>query len=313
MKPTTREEVAAATLPGSVAAGVEAAALPVAPAVVAAEAAVADAPLVAATKPVAPTPIETETGSPQAPMEFLAGYPQGVAQVSTRAKVTVVLAFAFFFLMAFTLGGIYVYRSLHPKTIYDYSEFKPAVPSVSQEPETQVAVPAPVPSHPNSNTNTKSNTSSNSHAAHTEGQVAARSKSPAAAPRGPAASVWPPSIQGARDAAVQDAASGPDAAASHRTAPVHVEPTSNGSSTTIVAFAPKPVHAEQANGVSGTVMVEVSISKQGNVTSARVISGPQALRSAAVQTVQQWKFKPYMVDGVPAEVTTTLGVYVKGD
>jgi protein TonB len=92
-----------------------------------------------------------------------------------------------------------------------------------------------------------------------------------------------------------------------------VEPASNGSSTTIVGFAPKPVHAEQANGISGTVMVEVSISKQGSVTNARVLSGPQALRSAALQTVQQWRFKPYLVDGFPAEVTTTLGVYVKGD
>jgi TonB family protein len=302
MKPTTRAQTAAEFAEAAAAAGVEAPALPVAPAEVGAKA-VADAPLVETTKVA--TLVGSATGSSKPPMEFLAGYPQGVAQVSARAKVAVVLTFVSLFLIAFTLGGIYVYRSLHPKTIYDYSEFKPAVPSVSQTPDSQVVVPVPEPSQVNTN----------SHAARSAqggAKVTGRSKSSAVAPRGPAASVWPPSNQGARDAVVQDAASGPDPAAGHRTAPVHVEPTSNGSSTTIVAFAPKPAHAD-ANGISGTVMVEVSISKQGNVTNARVISGPQALRSAALQTVQQWKFKPYMVDGAPAEVTTTLGVYVKGD
>jgi TonB family protein len=316
MKPTTHAEqiaerlAAAARTHSAVAAGPEVPTLSVVPARVGAEA-VVEAPLVAATNALAPAASGVETGSPNAPVEFVAGYPQGVVEISLRAKVGIVLAFAGLFLIAFTLGGIYIYRALHPKTIYDYSEFKPAPVSASPAADSQAAGPVPDMSHANSNLPSASNANANSHAAHAGAKATGRSKSPGVAPHGSAALVWPPSNQGARDASLQDAANGSEA--SRRTSTVHVEPTVSGSTTTIVGFAPKPVHVEPANGVSGTVMVEVSISEQGNVTNVRVISGPQALRSTAIQTVQKWKFKPYLVDGIPAEVTTTLGVYVKGE
>jgi TonB family protein len=331
MQPTARpkrtnDKIAARSLPDSAAAEAEEATLFLGPTEVDTQAA-ANAQVIAAAHWAGAASRGSQSGSTKAPMEFLAEYPQGAALVSLRAKVGVVLAFAGLFLIAFTLGGIWIYRSLHPKTIYDYTRFHPVAESASPEPDTQAA--AAEPDATNAAPDTKqeapvtkqgvpatTHTTLNSHAVHAVhagAQVGWRSKGPAVASQGSAALVWPPNNQGARDASLPDAASGSDTATSHRTSPVHVDAAADGSSTTIIGFAPKPVHTEPANGISGTVMVEISISRDGNVTFARVISGPQALWPAALQTVQQWKFKPYLVEGVPAEVTTTLGVYVKGE
>src|SRR5437899_3740051 len=42
--------------------------------------------------------------------------------------------------------------------------------------------------------------------------------------------------------------------------------------------------------VQGIVTVEASLDSSGNVTDARVLSGPQELRRAALQSVLQWHF-----------------------
>jgi TonB family protein len=301
----TAEKIATPAPPDSAAARAEAATLSVAPAEASANA-VANALVVAAADSAGGASSWSETRSPKAPMQFLAEYPEAVAQVSVGAKVGVLLAMAGLFLIAFTLGGVYIYHSLFTKTVYDYSQSKPAAESASHSSDSQAAVAAPDATDTHSNSQVV-------HAAHAVAKVPRRSKSLTVAPQGPAASVWPPSDQGARDARLQEAASGSETATSHRTSPVHVDAAADGSSTTIIGFAPKPVRAEPASGVSGTVMVEISISKEGDVAAARVISGPQVLWPAAIETVQQWKFKPYLVDGVPTEVTTTLGVYVKGE
>lgn len=47
----------------------------------------------------------------------------------------------------------------------------------------------------------------------------------------------------------------------------------------------------RSNGVQGTVAVEVVLDAAGNVSEARIVSGPQELRKAAQQSVLQWHFK----------------------
>jgi protein TonB len=81
----------------------------------------------------------------------------------------------------------------------------------------------------------------------------------------------------------------------------------------LALWAPRPVYpTDQQKWISGTVVLEVSISKRGNVTNARAVSGPSALRLAAEQAVEEWRFKPYLVDGDPTEVTTTMGFFFNG-
>ena len=75
---------------------------------------------------------------------------------------------------------------------------------------------------------------------------------------------------------------------------------------------PKPVYpADRAKGIDGTVVLQITISKQGDVTSTKTVSGPIELRSAAVQAVRMWSFRPYLLSGTPVDVQTTIEVPVK--
>jgi protein TonB len=66
-----------------------------------------------------------------------------------------------------------------------------------------------------------------------------------------------------------------------------------------------PAAAKQARQ-AGSVAVEVTISEQGIVTSARALSGPMLLRNAAVAAARAWKFRPSTLGGVPVTTSTTI-------
>ena len=54
-------------------------------------------------------------------------------------------------------------------------------------------------------------------------------------------------------------------------------------------------------GIYGAVLMNVTISPKGTVTAVQVISGAPQLRQAAVSAVRQWRYKPAMLNGQPAE------------
>lgn len=65
-----------------------------------------------------------------------------------------------------------------------------------------------------------------------------------------------------------------------------------------------PVYTELArkSRVTGTVILETVIDEQGNVTDTRVLKGlPMGLTEAAVEAIQNWKFKPATREGRPEE------------
>ena len=55
--------------------------------------------------------------------------------------------------------------------------------------------------------------------------------------------------------------------------------------------------------IIGLVKVEVVVDQEGNVVEAKGISGPEVLRSAAVDAAKRWKFKPKVVDGKNVRVS----------
>lgn len=67
----------------------------------------------------------------------------------------------------------------------------------------------------------------------------------------------------------------------------------------------EPVFPPIAKAVraSGEVNVEVTIDETGKVVSARAVSGHPLLRDSAQAAARQWKFKPTMVSGKPANVS----------
>jgi protein TonB len=59
---------------------------------------------------------------------------------------------------------------------------------------------------------------------------------------------------------------------------------------------------------SGTVVLEATISRGGTIENLRVASGPALLQQAALDAVKQWRYRPYLLNGEPVEVATTVNV-----
>ena len=60
--------------------------------------------------------------------------------------------------------------------------------------------------------------------------------------------------------------------------------------------------------VAGTVVLQATIGKSGALENIRVISGPAMLHQSALDAVKLWRYKPYLLDGKPVEVDTTVSV-----
>jgi TonB family protein len=72
----------------------------------------------------------------------------------------------------------------------------------------------------------------------------------------------------------------------------------------------QPVYPEQAkkDRVQGKVVLAAVIAKDGTVANLRVVSGPSPLQPSALDAVRQWRYKPYLLNGNPIEVDTTIQV-----
>ncbi|MGB9029514.1 MAG: energy transducer TonB [Acidobacteriaceae bacterium] len=72
-----------------------------------------------------------------------------------------------------------------------------------------------------------------------------------------------------------------------------------------------PIYPDEAkeSSLSGTVMIEAQIGKDGRIHGMEVISSPGPLLTAsALKAVGKWGYKPYLLNGEPVEVRTTINV-----
>jgi TonB family protein len=60
--------------------------------------------------------------------------------------------------------------------------------------------------------------------------------------------------------------------------------------------------------LQGSVLLKATISPEGRVTNLAAISGHPILISAALDAVKQWQYQPFLVDGRPTAVNTTIKV-----
>ena len=82
----------------------------------------------------------------------------------------------------------------------------------------------------------------------------------------------------------------------------------------IKKVAPEYPPIAQAAHVSGTVVLQATITKDGHIANLHVISGPAMLQQAALDAVKQWVYRPYLLMGEPVEVQTTVNViFTVGD
>jgi TonB family protein len=76
----------------------------------------------------------------------------------------------------------------------------------------------------------------------------------------------------------------------------------------IVSRVPAYPEAAKVSRVAGHVVMQAIISEDGSVKRVHVTEGDSRLRAAAVEAVYKWRYRPYLVDGQPTEVTTTITV-----
>ena len=68
-----------------------------------------------------------------------------------------------------------------------------------------------------------------------------------------------------------------------------------------------PIEAKNAH-ITGTVVLQASIGKDGHIHDLKVVSGPKILQFPATDAVRQWRYRPYLLNGDPVEVMTTINV-----
>ena len=58
----------------------------------------------------------------------------------------------------------------------------------------------------------------------------------------------------------------------------------------------------------GAVILQAVIAKDGSVEKVKVVQGQALLTDAAIAAVKQWRYRPYLLNGEPVEVETTITV-----
>jgi protein TonB len=85
---------------------------------------------------------------------------------------------------------------------------------------------------------------------------------------------------------------------------------SGGVMAGMIVLKTQPVYPPIAKAArqSGTVVLQATISKTGSIENLHVVSGPAMLQQAAMDAVRQWRYRPYLLNGEPVEVETTVNV-----
>ena len=247
--------------------------------------------------------LDTEDEPLLSPMERLQA---AALRLHPRRVFTVLASLT---VLAGGLAGFIAYRALHSGRVLQFKDLESSTQLAADMPPAAAAVPAPSQTASPQDASTAPQTAP----AIAITPAVARPKPRAASLHAPAVLVWPPP-----PAETAITAGVAQAAPSAKTAPARaaVPDPAYISSSTMIGYAlsaPQPAFTDaQTRGVSGTVVLEIVVSRLGDVVSARPISGPAELRPAALAAARAWRFRPYMLNGKPAEVTTTLQFSFKG-
>lgn len=71
-----------------------------------------------------------------------------------------------------------------------------------------------------------------------------------------------------------------------------------------------PIYPEAAKKakIQGPVVLHAVVGKDGSVQNLTVVSGPPELQPSTLDAVRQWTYKPFLLNGDPVEVETTVTV-----
>lgn len=76
----------------------------------------------------------------------------------------------------------------------------------------------------------------------------------------------------------------------------------------IAPIRPQYPEIAKITHTEGTVVIDALISRTGTIETAHVLSGPPMLQAAALEAVRQARYRPFMLNGQPTEVQTTVTI-----
>ncbi|HEX4156163.1 MAG TPA: energy transducer TonB [Acidobacteriaceae bacterium] len=92
-------------------------------------------------------------------------------------------------------------------------------------------------------------------------------------------------------------------------------PISSGVSAGLLLAPIRPAYPSIAitTRTEGAVVIDAIISRSGSIESAHVLSGPTLLRQAALNAVRHARYRPFLLNGQPTEVQTTITIHFRLD
>jgi TonB family protein len=114
-------------------------------------------------------------------------------------------------------------------------------------------------------------------------------------------------VQSLANAKPQTSAGGPQA-----TRPMRMRVSQGVAQGMAISKVP-PIYPADAKAarIQGSVVISVTIGKDGNIQSEHLVSGHPLLAPAAMDAVKQWKYRPYILNGNSVEVDTQITVNFK--
>ena len=91
--------------------------------------------------------------------------------------------------------------------------------------------------------------------------------------------------------------------------PTRVRIPDNVTAASIISQA-KPQYPPKAreSHIEGDVVLHAVIDKEGKISEVQVLSGDDLLAKSALEAVRQWRYKPIIINGEPADVETTITI-----
>jgi periplasmic protein TonB len=91
--------------------------------------------------------------------------------------------------------------------------------------------------------------------------------------------------------------------------PKHLR-VSSGVANSLKIHDAQPHYPREAQemGIQGDVILQATIDTKGNLTNLRIVQGDPILVAAAVDAVKKWRYRPYILNGEPVDVDTTIKI-----
>jgi protein TonB len=71
---------------------------------------------------------------------------------------------------------------------------------------------------------------------------------------------------------------------------------------------PKYPREAREKGIEGDVLLQATIDTKGDLVNLNAVQGDRILVEAAIDAVKKWKYRPYVLNGEPVEVETTIKI-----